>query len=79
MDYAATKGAESNFMVSLPLYFASKGVRVNDVALGPSWVSLQLDNGKLGLQIPDFDPNTPLGRAGQQLELVPVYVLLAPM
>lgn len=36
-------------------------------------MSLQLDNGKLGLQIPDFDPNTPLGRARQQLELVPVY------
>ena len=52
------KGAVSNFMVSLSSYFASKGVRVNDVAPGPSWMSLQLDNGKWG-QIPEFDLNTP--------------------
>lgn len=77
MDYAATKGAISNFMVSLSLYFASKGVRVNGVAPGPIWTPLQLDNGKLEGEIPEFGQNTPLSRAGQPVELAPVYVLLA--
>ncbi|EKU43581.1 SDR family oxidoreductase [Lysinibacillus capsici] len=77
MDYAATKGAISNFMVSLSSYFASKGVRVNGVAPGPIWTPLQLDNGKLEGEIPEFGQNTPLGRAGQPVELAPVYVLLA--
>ena len=77
MDYAATKGAISNFMVSLSSYFASKGVRVNGVAPGPIWTPLQLDNGKLEGEIPEFGQNTPLGRAGQPVELAPVYVILA--
>ncbi|MFJ7920821.1 SDR family oxidoreductase [Lysinibacillus fusiformis] len=77
MDYAATKGAISNFMVSLSSYFTSKGVRVNGVAPGPIWTPLQLDNGKLEGEIPEFGQSTPLGRAGQPVELAPVYVLLA--
>jgi NAD(P)-dependent dehydrogenase (short-subunit alcohol dehydrogenase family) len=77
MDYAATNGAISNFTVSLSSYFASKGVRVNGVAPGPIWTPLQLDNGKLEGQIPEFGQTYPLGRAGQPVELAPVYVLLA--
>eukprot|EP00130_Batrachochytrium_dendrobatidis_P008406 XP_006683281.1 hypothetical protein BATDEDRAFT_15057 [Batrachochytrium dendrobatidis JAM81] len=77
IDYAATKGAISNFTVTLSSYFASKGVRVNGVAPGPIWTPLQLDNGKLEGQIPEFGQNAPLGRAGQPVELAPVYVLLA--
>ena len=77
MDYAATKGAISNFTVSLSKYFAPKGVRVNGVAPGPIWTPLQLDNGKLEGEIPEFGQKTPLGRAGQPVELAPVYVLLA--
>lgn len=77
MDYAATNGAVSNFTVSLSSYFAEKGVRVNGVAPGPIWTPLQLDNGKLEGQIPEFGQSTPLGRAGQPVELAPVYVLLA--
>ncbi|WP_188204638.1 SDR family oxidoreductase [Desemzia incerta] len=77
MDYASTKGAISNFTVSLSSYFASKGVRVNGVAPGPIWTPLQLDNGKLEGQVPEFGQNSPIGRAGQPVELAPVYVLLA--
>lgn len=77
MDYASTKGAISNFTVSLSSYFASKGVRVNGVAPGPIWTPLQLDNGKLEGQVPEFGQHSPLGRAGQPVELAPVYVLLA--
>ncbi|MEK4425249.1 SDR family oxidoreductase [Solibacillus sp. FSL K6-1523] len=77
MDYAATKSAISNFTLNLSSYFASKGVRVNGVAPGPIWTPLQLDHGQLEGQIPKFGQNTPLGRAGQPVELAPVYVLLA--
>lgn len=77
MDYASTKGAISNFTVTLSSYFASKGVRVNGIAPGPIWTPLQLDNGKLDGEIPEFGQNAPLGRAGQPVELAPVYVLLA--
>lgn len=76
IDYAATNGAVSNFTVTLSSYFASKGVRVNGVAPGPIWTPLQLDNGKLDGQIPEFGQNSPMGRAGQPVELAPVYVLL---
>lgn len=77
MDYAATKGAISNLTVALSSYFAEKGIRVNGVAPGPIWTPLQLDNGQLASKIPEFGQNSPLGRAGQPVELAPVYVLLA--
>lgn len=77
IDYAATKGAISNFTVTLSGYFASKGVRVNAVAPGPIWTPIQLDNGQLDGVIPEFGQNSPLKRAGQPVELAPIYVLLA--
>jgi NAD(P)-dependent dehydrogenase (short-subunit alcohol dehydrogenase family) len=77
LDYAATNGAVSNFTLALSDYFAPKGIRVNGVAPGPIWTPLQLDNGKLDGDIPDFGQSTPLGRAAQPVELAPVYVLLA--
>ncbi len=76
MDYAATKGAISNLTVSLSAYFADKGVRVNGVAPGPIWTPLQLDHGQLEGEIPTFGQNALLGRAGQPVELAPIYVLL---
>ncbi|GEK91193.1 SDR family oxidoreductase [Alkalibacterium kapii] len=77
LDYAATKGSISNFTVTLAEYFGPKGVRVNGVAPGPVWTPLQLDNGQLPGSIPSFGQDTPLGRAGQPVELAPVYVFLA--
>lgn len=77
IDYAATKGAISNFTVTLSAYFADKGIRVNSVAPGPIWTPLQLDKGQLEGKIPEFGQNSPLGRAGQPVELSPIYVLLA--
>lgn len=77
MDYAATNGAVANFTVSWSKYFAEKGVRVNGVAPGPIWTPLQMDNGQPDGAIPEFGQSTPLGRAGQPVELAPVYVLLA--
>lgn len=77
LDYAATKSAITNFTLNLSAYFAAKGVRVNGVAPGPIWTPLQLDNGQLEGSIPEFGQDSPLGRAGQPVELAPVYVLLA--
>lgn len=77
MDYAATNGAVGNLTVSLSKYFSEKGVRVNGVAPGPIWTPLQMDNGQPEGKIPEFGQATPLGRAGQPVELAPTYVLLA--
>lgn len=77
IDYAATNGAISNLTVALSSYFSEKGIRVNAVAPGPIWTPLQLDQGQPEGKIPDFGKNRPLGRAGQPVELAPVYVLLA--
>ncbi len=77
IDYAAVNSAVSNFTVNMADYFASKGIRVNGVAPGPIWTPLQLDQGQPEGQIPEFGQKSPLGRAGQPVELAPVYVLLA--
>lgn len=77
MDYAATKAAISNFTVNLANYFGPKGVRVNGVAPGPIWTPIQLDEGQPEGALTEFGEGSPLGRAGQPVELAPVYVLLA--
>lgn len=77
MDYAATKGAITNFTMNIAAYFAPKGVRVNGVAPGPFWTPLQLDGGQPIESIPEFGKDAKLGRAGQPVELAPIYVFLA--
>lgn len=77
MDYTATKAANTNLVKSLAQYFAKKGIRVNDVAPGPIWTPLQLDDGQLPGSILEFGQKTLMKRAGQPVELAPVYVFLA--
>lgn len=77
MDYAATNAAISNFIVNLAHYFGPKGIRVNGIAPGPIWTPLQLDGSQPEGALPEFGEGSPLGRAGQPVELAPVYVLLA--
>lgn len=77
LDYAATKAAISNFTINLSSYFANKGVRVNAVAPGPIWTPLQLDHGQPEGALPEFGQDSLLERAGQPVELAPVYVFLA--
>lgn len=74
--YAATKAAIANFTASLAQLLGPRGIRANSVAPGPIWTPL------IPATMPDervesFGGNTPLGRAGQPVELAPVYVLLA--
>lgn len=77
LDYAASKAANRNLVVSLAKYFAKDGIRVNGVAPGPIWTPLQLDEGQPEGEIPDFGQHSLLGRAGQPAELAQVFVFLA--
>lgn len=77
MDYAATKGAISNFTKSLASQAAKQGVRVNAVAPGPNWTPLQPSDGQPIEALPEFGHDTWLGRAGQPVEVAPAYVFLA--
>lgn len=77
IDYAATKAAINNFTKGLAQQLAPRGIRVNAVAPGPIWTSLQVSDGQPKEALPEFGKSTPLGRAGQPTELAPAYVFLA--
>jgi NAD(P)-dependent dehydrogenase (short-subunit alcohol dehydrogenase family) len=74
--YAATKAAIANFSASLAELLGEKGIRVNSVAPGPIWTPL-IPSTMPPERVKSFGENVPLGRAGQPVELAPVYVLLA--
>lgn len=74
--YAATKAAIANFCASLAQMLGEKGIRVNSVAPGPIWTPL-IPATMPPEKVEKFGADTPLGRAGQPVELAPVYVLLA--
>lgn len=80
LDYAATKFAIIGFTKGLSKQLADKGIRVNSVAPGPIWTPLQISGGQPQENIPEFGkstPATPIGRAGQPIELASTYVFLA--
>jgi NAD(P)-dependent dehydrogenase (short-subunit alcohol dehydrogenase family) len=74
--YAATKAAIANFSASLAQLLGERGIRVNSVAPGPIWTPL-IPSTMPPEKVEKFGSDTPLGRAGQPVELAPVYVLLA--
>ncbi|MFV1362957.1 SDR family oxidoreductase [Mycolicibacterium elephantis] len=74
--YAATKAAIANFSASLAEMLGEKGIRANSVAPGPIWTPL-IPSTMPPEKVKQFGENTPLGRAGQPVELAPVYVMLA--
>jgi NAD(P)-dependent dehydrogenase (short-subunit alcohol dehydrogenase family) len=76
LPYSSTKGAITTFTESLAQMLAKEGIRVNAVAPGPIWTPL-IASGMPEQATPEFGKNTPIGRAGQPVELAPVYVLLA--
>lgn len=77
IDYASTKASINNFSKGLAQQLAPKGIRVNAVAPGPIWTPLQVQGGQQPEKLPEFGKSTPLGRAGQPVELAPAYVFLA--
>ena len=74
--YAATKAAIANFSASLAELLGEKGIRVNSVAPGPIWTPL-IPSTMDPESVASFGDNVPLGRAGQPVELAPIYVMLA--
>lgn len=77
LDYATTKGAIAIFTKGLAKQVAKQGIRVNAVAPGPVWTPLQVAGGQLPGELGKFGQDTPLGRAGQPVELAALYVTLA--
>lgn len=73
LPYAVTKAAIANFVKGFAEEAVKKGIRVNAVAPGPIWTPLIPST----LDTKDFGKSAPMGRAGQPVELAPVYVLLA--
>ncbi|WP_240163953.1 SDR family oxidoreductase [Spirosoma taeanense] len=55
---------------------AEKGIRVNCVAPGPIWTPL-IPSTMPEEEVKTFGEYVPLKRAGQPVELAPIYVLLA--
>lgn len=77
VEYAMTKAGMNTFAKGLSQQLAPKGIRVNAVAPGPVWTPLQVVDGQPKEALPEFGQDTPLGRAGQPVELAPAYVFLA--
>jgi NAD(P)-dependent dehydrogenase (short-subunit alcohol dehydrogenase family) len=75
IDYAATKGAIVAMLRSLSAYFAKKGIRVNGVAPGPVWTPLIASTFK-PKEVATFGSDTPMGRAGEPVEIAYAYVFL---
>jgi len=77
LDYAPTKAAILAFTRALARQVAADGIRVNSVAPGPVWTPLQPSGGQPAKKIPTFGSETPMRRAGQPVEIAPLFVLLA--
>ncbi|WP_309131752.1 SDR family oxidoreductase [Brevibacterium sp.] len=76
LPYNVTKAGIANMVGSLAQLLGPKGIRANSVAPGPIWTPL-IPSTMPEDQVQDFGSQTPLGRAGQPVELAPVYVMLA--
>lgn len=76
LDYAATKAGLTNMAVNLAGLLGEKGIRVNAVAPGPIWTPL-IPATMAPDKVEGFGTDTPLGRAGDPLEVAAAYVFLA--
>jgi NAD(P)-dependent dehydrogenase (short-subunit alcohol dehydrogenase family) len=75
-EYAVSKAGIANWTRAMSKQLIARGIRVNGVAPGPIWTPLQpafVPNEK----IEEFGSQTPMGRAGQPVELAPAFVFLA--
>lgn len=76
LDYSSTKGAIVAFIRSLSQSLVKQGIRVNGVAPGPVWTPL-IPSTFSAKQVESFGSSTPMGRAGQPVEMAAAYVFLA--
>ena len=76
MDYAVTKAGLVNLTKSLAQELGERGIRVNTVAPGPIWTPL-IPATMPAEKVASFGEETPLGRAGQPVEVARAFVFLA--
>jgi NAD(P)-dependent dehydrogenase (short-subunit alcohol dehydrogenase family) len=76
LPYAMTKAAIQNFTGGLAQMLGKKGIRANCIAPGPIWTPL-IPATMPEEKVMNFGKDVALGRAGQPVELAPVFVLLA--
>lgn len=76
IDYAATKGAIVALTRSLAASLVKKQIRVNAVAPGPIWTPLVVSSLK-PKDVETFGTDSPMGRAGQPVEVASCYLFLA--
>jgi NAD(P)-dependent dehydrogenase (short-subunit alcohol dehydrogenase family) len=75
IDYSMTKGGIHSLTRALSGSLAARGIRVNAVAPGPVWTSLNpSDNPE---KMASFGSNTRMKRPAQPEEIAPAYVFLA--
>jgi NAD(P)-dependent dehydrogenase (short-subunit alcohol dehydrogenase family) len=76
LDYAVTKAGIVAFTRGLAQSLGAQGVRVNSVAPGPIWTPL-IPATMPEDMVSSFGEETPLGRAGQPVEVAAAFVFLA--
>ena len=78
LAYSSTKGAINAFTKALAQELVDKGIRVNAIAPGPVWTSLNAgDRGMTAKDVSEFGQKTMFGRPAQPEEVAPAYVFLA--
>jgi NAD(P)-dependent dehydrogenase (short-subunit alcohol dehydrogenase family) len=76
IDYASTKGAIVSFTRSLSANLVKRKIRVNGVAPGPIWTPL-IASSFPAKKVAEFGSDSPMGRAGEPVEIAPSYLFLA--
>ena len=76
IDYSATKGAILAMTRALAKPLAERKIRINAVAPGPIWTPL-IPASFGEDKVEGFGEDTPLGRAGQPVEVAQCYLFLA--
>ncbi len=77
LDYSSTEAGIVAYTKALAKQLIERGIRANVVAPGPVWTVLQPSGGQSNDKVENFGKDSDFGRAGQPVELAPVFVLLA--